>query len=175
MVYESNLYHHGIKGQKWGVRRYQNPDGTLTDKGKKRYSFGEDGSEKSVKKLNKMLEADKKYGQNRTLSQDKKVKKLYKQYDQSLSKDIKKAMKLGDEKAYNNMVSGRTYLKMIMDSNFLSMAVNDAAVRANAPLGKELTYNVLRDKDLGTVKVTVNGVSSDYVYMPEWKNNKANN
>lgn len=28
------LYHHGIKGQKWGVRRYQNPDGTLTAEGK---------------------------------------------------------------------------------------------------------------------------------------------
>lgn len=37
MVYESSLTHHGIKGQKWGVRRYQNPDGTLTSKGKKRY------------------------------------------------------------------------------------------------------------------------------------------
>jgi len=33
------LAHHGIKGQKWGVRRYQNPDGSYTDLGKKRYSF----------------------------------------------------------------------------------------------------------------------------------------
>ena len=32
------LYHWGIKGQKWGVRRYQNKDGTLTPAGKKRYS-----------------------------------------------------------------------------------------------------------------------------------------
>lgn len=31
------LCHHGIKGQKWGVRRYQNPDGSLTPEGRKRY------------------------------------------------------------------------------------------------------------------------------------------
>lgn len=31
------LEHHGIKGQKWGVRRYQNANGTLTEAGKKRY------------------------------------------------------------------------------------------------------------------------------------------
>lgn len=31
------LYHHGIKGQKWGTRRYQNPDGSLTEAGKIRY------------------------------------------------------------------------------------------------------------------------------------------
>lgn len=33
---EDYIYHHGIKGQKWGVRRFQNADGTLTDIGKKR-------------------------------------------------------------------------------------------------------------------------------------------
>jgi hypothetical protein len=33
------LYHHGIKGQKWGMRRFQNPDGTLTEAGKKRYGI----------------------------------------------------------------------------------------------------------------------------------------
>lgn len=32
------LYHHGVKGMKWGVRRYQNADGTLTTAGKKRIS-----------------------------------------------------------------------------------------------------------------------------------------
>lgn len=31
------LYHHGIKGQKWGIRRFQNPDGSLTPAGMKRY------------------------------------------------------------------------------------------------------------------------------------------
>ena len=32
----NELYHYGIKGQKWGVRRYQNKDGTLTEAGRKR-------------------------------------------------------------------------------------------------------------------------------------------
>lgn len=32
----SELYHYGVKGMKWGVRRYHNADGTLTSKGKAR-------------------------------------------------------------------------------------------------------------------------------------------
>lgn len=35
------LYHHGVKGQRWGVRRYQNADGSLTEAGKKRYGYGQ--------------------------------------------------------------------------------------------------------------------------------------
>lgn len=34
------LVHHGIKGQKWGIRRYQNEDGSLTPEGKERYNAG---------------------------------------------------------------------------------------------------------------------------------------
>lgn len=40
MVYESELYHHGIKGMRWGVRRYQDYNGDLTYLGRQRYGPG---------------------------------------------------------------------------------------------------------------------------------------
>lgn len=36
---DGELYHYGIKGQKWGVRRFQNKNGTLTSRGKDRYAY----------------------------------------------------------------------------------------------------------------------------------------
>ena len=41
MIQVSEIRHHGIKGQKWGVRRFQNADGSLTAAGRKRYGDGE--------------------------------------------------------------------------------------------------------------------------------------
>lgn len=47
VIKDDELYHHGIKGQKWGVRRFQNPDGSWTQAGERRY--GKNGTiEKSV-------------------------------------------------------------------------------------------------------------------------------
>ena len=45
---EEHLAHHGTKGQRWGVRRFQNSDGSLTAAGKLRYSVG--NGERSVSK-----------------------------------------------------------------------------------------------------------------------------
>lgn len=55
MIKLNNLQHHGIKGQKWGVRRFQNKDGSLTNAGKKRYNdnsdytYGKDHGTKQIK------------------------------------------------------------------------------------------------------------------------------
>lgn len=70
--YQDYLCHHGVKGQKWGVRRYQNKDGSLTPAGKKRY-VDDDGEltsagKKQIKKLNKLDEKDNKDRRNLDLA-----------------------------------------------------------------------------------------------------------
>lgn len=106
----NQLYHHGILGMKWGVRRYQNKDGSLTNAGKNRYrstsiksAMARRSNEKvdkgfrdwktNAQKRDNAIELGKKrnaaklaYEKN---SKDKNLKKDYKQSN----KEYKKALK----------------------------------------------------------------------------------
>lgn len=72
LVRHNELYHHGKKGQKWGVRRYQNEDGTLTELGKKRYARDahERGYDKQGEDGTYYKTAGKKGGRKETLGVD---------------------------------------------------------------------------------------------------------
>lgn len=76
-IFGNYLEHHGVKGMKWGQRRYQNPDGTLTDLGKKHYQTDSDTPEglereRVAKGTKDILDKTPKY--------DKTVRKQEKEY-----------------------------------------------------------------------------------------------
>lgn len=68
---ENELYHHGVKGQKWGVRNYQNEDGTLTEEGKERYLDPKTGKVDYNKMLADRESAEKQQNQEKS---DKEAK-----------------------------------------------------------------------------------------------------
>lgn len=57
---DSELYHHGIKGQKWGVRRFQNEDMTWTEAGKRRYGNAVSSVKNKVKQTFTLTDKQKK-------------------------------------------------------------------------------------------------------------------
>ena len=67
------LAHHGVKGQRWGVRRFQNPDGSLTEKGKRRIKTLQGKSDKLDAKKAKLNSPKNmvKLSQYKSLSSDR--------------------------------------------------------------------------------------------------------
>ena len=89
--YQAELYHHGIKGQKWGVRRFQNSDGSLTKAGRERYVSLSDSQRKKIwsiweknnRKIEKSGRSDQRYAEQfkkgldkRMAGYDKKIERL---------------------------------------------------------------------------------------------------
>lgn len=70
----NELYHHGIKGQKWGVRRFQKVGGGLTPAGKKRYGKDKDPNKVRAKEHDK-LKGEERRTQMEALSKRKDIKR----------------------------------------------------------------------------------------------------
>lgn len=119
MTYESDyLAHFGIKGQKWGVRRFQNPDGTLTQEGKDRYSSANGSSKKPAakkKKASKMSDQELEEGIKRL--------KMEQQYNQLLAEVSGKPVKKINKQKSGKKKKGDSVLKKV----FVAPAVAVAA------------------------------------------------
>lgn len=96
LINKPDLMHYGILGMKWGVRRYQNPDGTLTDLGKKRVA---NQLTKRERKIAKRVERAK-------IKEAKRREKFYRKRSEIL-KDPNQILK------YQDMFSNEEIIKAI--------------------------------------------------------------
>lgn len=154
---ENELMHWGIKGMKWGVRRYQNKDGSLTPAGKKRYDKEmaklkeeEKIAKNKLKTQAKLNKLDEKRKEVEALKSGKPIAKKTQQSSKPSVKDM------SDEElrqTVNRLLMEQQYAKLnpqqvSAGQKFVKKVMNDVV----APAATEVGKNVLKDAMTKVVK-----------------------
>ena len=142
----NELYHYGILGMKWGVRRYQKKDGSLTNYGKKKYK-------KEIEKLN--AEEKKIKNQKRTQSKIEKLeakRKLVEELKKNSEKPKTKSVKEYSDSELREKVNGLQLEKQYKDLSpkqislgkaFVERAVKNVVVPAAEEMGKQVVKSLM--------------------------------
>lgn len=157
------LWHHGIKGQKWGVRRYQNPDGSLTSAGKKRYSIDRQVTEQSDYKITKTTIKGGKANENSALNkidaskgdawEQKGSYDIFSKYDNIGSNALRTYKEKGEKAAID-------YLNNKIDDGKYEFVINDEEIKNNINNGEKYISFTL--KVLGKDTYFTTGGDEDY-------------
>lgn len=121
-MYQCNyLAHYGAKGMRWGVRKYQNPDGSLTPEGKERYSKGIAGFRKKlregkIRKLNAKIAK-----KDRFLNNPKVQAKLAKASQSTAKYNLRKAQYERAQARADRAIFFRDYKQQIADKKRIKM------------------------------------------------------
>ena len=132
------LFHHGIKGQKWGVRRFQNPDGTLTTAGKMRLRGANRKSKLAYKHLGVNISPKKLIANN---DSDPDYEPVYKEGSTvtHITPNNMKKLKTGQDL----YVSAEKYDKVTYKT-WLSLMLKNKGYGLNTPI-KEVSFKLSKD------------------------------
>lgn len=135
------LIHYGVLGQKWGVRNYQNEDGSLTAKGKNRYSTL---IRKSNSDYQKQLSLNSKAKRQEIKAAKKELRSgsISKNEYSKLKETAKENRRKADEKAYNDTYKYQT--KVLREASGKNIAI-DTAINAGKGLAVAAGGTLLRN------------------------------
>ncbi len=131
----NELYHHGILGQKWGVRRFQNADGSLTDAGRKRYDVDIEGQKQRVKEAKTARkEAARKVNKEAT-AHIVASKETRDAYTKAVEKEGWEKRKLSDERtkaAFNRSSGKKSKHRIALEQKYMEkgMTADEAEIAA---------------------------------------------
>ena len=132
------LYHHGVLGQRWGFRRYQNPDGTLTPAGRRRANKL---AEKYAKVTGKKLIIKKRSVQG---NEKQKPKTISEMSDQEIQAKINR-MRLED--TYMSMIASRAPKPQVSrGKKFINNIKRNIITPALTDAGRTLLGNLIKKK-----------------------------
>lgn len=137
LISEEELQHHGIKGQKWGVRRYQNEDGSLTAKGKQRYGTKENfereypqESKKKMKKAKQEVDVYKDAAGKAQRGMEEGRQKKNKKQRENVDADVReRAYKMSDQElrdAVNRLNMEERYAQVMRDREYVEVGKSKA-------------------------------------------------
>lgn len=149
-IHTDELYHHGIKGMKWGVRRFQNEDGSLTREGQKRYAQELEQSTRNKSRFEGVKTARNALEEGRVISKDRKSElknacseadKAFDKYCRSNNPKDKKDW-LTKQNRYDTLVRKTT--TDILGSNFGKKSYKTASINTKSAVEHivhDLVYN----------------------------------